>query len=528
MPRIDVPLVYDDPSGSRTISVSYRVCGSGPVIVALIPGLMVPQSMYEALAEFLASSGRFTAVSIDNRGIGESDCPPAALLHRATSTGYTVTALALDAWAVVDCVRADRRAIPNGASDLQPEIAVVGHSMGGMVAQRMILQRPREVRFGALLSTHAGGLWNMIPTTSVLLSAIRVALNRFDAKILAVANLDHHFTPRFLDQFVAPAPAMIRSLRKSSSGLWRAVEAAQGLKSAHDLTSAIAAAVECGIIKRRRRRDIYFARYLGHDFDWVSDLDVPEDIIAARAAEEAAQRSVEHVQAGTASCSTIEETALGVLEAPRSSVQVELKRLINEMHRGKHAEIRSRFKGLESSTISTQAADRRPSPGAQPKPARSRGNAVLPAGHFSVVLSHSLSRAEACALAKCHRMHTVVIAGADDRVITPWSSWTLARAIGAAAYVEIPGAHFIFDERSAQVNHLIGLGLSAAFFPDKAAAAAYPDPCTCQWCGPIGQTKEELESSLGFFSICNRLASVPSAIKCFVSGYLPKGYSTSS
>jgi hypothetical protein len=62
------------------------------------------------------------------------------------------------------------------------------------------------------------------------------------------------------------------------------------------------------------------------------------------------------------------------------------------------------------------------------------------------------------------------------------ASWTLARNIGAAAYIEIPGAHFIFDEQSAQVNHLIGLGLAAAFFPDKAAFAAYPAPCECEWC----------------------------------------------
>jgi pimeloyl-ACP methyl ester carboxylesterase len=440
-------------------------------------------------------------------------------LHGAAKTGYTATTLALDAWAVVDCVRADRSANPDDARPFQPEIAVVGHSMGGMVAQRMILQRPREVRFGALLSTHAGGLWNMIPTTSVLLSAIRVALNRFDAKILAVANLDHHFTPRFLDQFVAPVPAIVRSLRKSPSRLWRGVEAAQSLRSAQDVTTGIAAAVECGIIKRRRRRDIYFARYLGHDFDWVSDLDVPEDIIAARAIAEAAQGS-EHAPEGTASSSSIEETALGVLETPKSAGQVELKRLISEMHRGQHAEIRSRFKGLESSTISTQAMDRRPSLREQPKPARAPANTVLPAGHFSVVLSHSLSRSEAKALAQCHRMHTVVIAGADDRVITPWASWTLARAIGAAAYVEIPGAHFIFDERSAQVNHLIGLGLSTAFFPDKAAAAAYPDPCKCQWCRPIDETNEELESSLGSTSIWNKLASIPSAIKSIFNGYL--------
>jgi pimeloyl-ACP methyl ester carboxylesterase len=49
-------------------------------------------------------------------------------------------------------VRADRSAIRYGAVDLQPEIAVVGFNLGGTVAQRTILQQPRGVRFGAVLT----------------------------------------------------------------------------------------------------------------------------------------------------------------------------------------------------------------------------------------------------------------------------------------------------------------------------------------------------------------------------------------
>jgi hypothetical protein len=53
--------------------VSYRVCGSCPVIVALMLGFVVPQVMSEALAEFVAASGISTGVCIDNRGISASD-----------------------------------------------------------------------------------------------------------------------------------------------------------------------------------------------------------------------------------------------------------------------------------------------------------------------------------------------------------------------------------------------------------------------------------------------------------------------
>jgi hypothetical protein len=93
--------------------------------------------------------------------------------HKPTSTGYSVTSLALDAWAVVDCMWADRRvsrrAIGKGGGDLQPDIAVVGHSVEGMDARRTILQRHSGISFGAVVSTPLGRLCNMIRTTTVFI-----------------------------------------------------------------------------------------------------------------------------------------------------------------------------------------------------------------------------------------------------------------------------------------------------------------------------------------------------------------------
>jgi pimeloyl-ACP methyl ester carboxylesterase len=517
MPRVEVPLIHDDQSRTETVAVAYKVRGSGPVLVALIPGLMVPQSMYDALSDFLASSGRYTAVSIDNRGIGESDCPPASFLHSAASTGYTTSALARDAWAVIDHVRAaGRSGDGDAAGTFLPEIAVVGHSMGGMVAQRMILQRPLEVRFSALLSTHTGGCWNLVPTTSVTLSAIRVAMNRFDAKILAIANMDLHFTPHFLDQHVGPAPHIVHSLRKSSSRLWNAIASTQVRKHGHDIGAAVTAAIESGIVKRRRRRDIYFARYLGHDFDWVSDLDVPEDLLSPRIGNASGGSLLNgETNSPKREVKGAEGDRAHSYDMARAHAESELRRLIADKQGGKHGEVRARFKGLEPSTISSQAVGAKsPDPGSAEK-SKDGSACILPAGHLSVVMSHSLSRSEASALSQCHRMHTVVIAGADDRVITPSASWALARAVGAAAYVEIPGAHFIFDERSAQVNHLIGLGLSVAFFPDNAAMAAYPDPCKCQWCKPVDGVPSEPAADRR--SLWSRLRKLPSAIRRVVN-----------
>ncbi len=158
--------------------------GRGPVLAILLPGLCVPRVMYDVIARRLAADGRYTAVSIDNRGMGDSEIDNA---------GWSPARLAADAWAVVDDVRA------TVVYPTQSRVALVGHSMGGMIVQRMAMQRPQEVGLLALLSTHAGGFWNLLPTRGMISAFAKLVWHRFHPTVRAGISIDLHFTDRFLD-----------------------------------------------------------------------------------------------------------------------------------------------------------------------------------------------------------------------------------------------------------------------------------------------------------------------------------------
>jgi pimeloyl-ACP methyl ester carboxylesterase len=454
MPRLTVPLRYAEPSAGE-ISLSYSVIGVGPILVLLIPGLLVPASMYDELATHLAATGRYTALALDNRGIGESDAPPPAESWAALAAGrgnYSPEILARDAWAVVDHARGE-----NSDGRFEREIGIAGHSMGGMVLQRMLLQRPANVRFAAMLSTHTGGLWNFVPTTTLFLSLLRLAVNRFDANISALVNLDLHFTPHFLDQLIAPAPEIVRKKLRNLEAMSVNVQ-----RRMHKRTTS-AELSKAAVIKRRKRRDVYFARYIGHDFDWLSELPGDPHHLSPRGDNRGGRDSQ---VVGNAHVEEPSSTSTQVAEESAAAEARESEDSENSSHQPSSPRLPSPTADLAQK--------------AMPPP-----KVLDPLAHFTVVIQHRLTSTEAKRIARCRRLHTVVIAGADDRVITPLASRTLARSVGASAFVEIPGAHFIFDERATQVNQLLSLGLDTAFYPNSAGAtAAFGDvaPCVCPWC----------------------------------------------
>ncbi len=113
------------PDGTR---IAYRTRGKGPRHVVLVPGWMVSGKAFDALVERLDVTG-LTLVMPDLRGSGESARP---------GRDHGIERHAADVLAVVDALGAET-------------FVVVGHSMGGQVAQWLAASYPERVAGQVLL-----------------------------------------------------------------------------------------------------------------------------------------------------------------------------------------------------------------------------------------------------------------------------------------------------------------------------------------------------------------------------------------
>ncbi len=130
-------------------SLHYDVAGEGQPVL-LIQGAGVTGSGWGPQVAELA--GEFQCLSFDNRGIGMS-----------ANGSRTLT---------IEQMAGDARALLDGAG--WESAHVVGHSMGGLIAQQLALDAPERVRSLALFCTFAKGsqaarisprvLWMAIPT----------------------------------------------------------------------------------------------------------------------------------------------------------------------------------------------------------------------------------------------------------------------------------------------------------------------------------------------------------------------------
>lgn len=109
-------------SASDGTSLHYRVIGDGPRTVVLVHGWMVSGAVWNSMVERMDLTG-LRLVIPDGRGTGQSGKP---------TGGYTLEGLAQDVLAVADAAGAQR-------------FTVVGHSMGGQLAQWVAAQVPSRV-----------------------------------------------------------------------------------------------------------------------------------------------------------------------------------------------------------------------------------------------------------------------------------------------------------------------------------------------------------------------------------------------
>src|ERR1700746_1598232 len=115
------------------VRIAYRVQGEGPPLV-LVMGYRLNSAAWPAT--FVAQlAQRFTVITPDNRGTGLSDKP----VH-----GYAIANLARDVCGLLDEL---------GIA----EVAMLGYSMGGAIAQEFVRQFPERVSHLILCATMAGG-----------------------------------------------------------------------------------------------------------------------------------------------------------------------------------------------------------------------------------------------------------------------------------------------------------------------------------------------------------------------------------
>ena len=114
------------------IELYYEVHGKGTPL-ALICGLGYPLWQWHLMVPYLEK--HFQVITLDNRGVGQSDKPAGP---------YTASMLAKDTVGLLDALEIDKA-------------VVIGHSMGGFIAQAMVLEYPERVSKLILASTNFGG-----------------------------------------------------------------------------------------------------------------------------------------------------------------------------------------------------------------------------------------------------------------------------------------------------------------------------------------------------------------------------------
>ena len=118
---------------ANEIEIYYEITGSSGDPLVLIAGLGYPVWQWHKMIPFLAE--HFRVISFDNRGVGKTDKPAGP---------YNASLLAADLAGLLDTLKIDKA-------------IVMGHSMGGFIAQAFALEYPQKLQQLILCSTNFGG-----------------------------------------------------------------------------------------------------------------------------------------------------------------------------------------------------------------------------------------------------------------------------------------------------------------------------------------------------------------------------------
>jgi pimeloyl-ACP methyl ester carboxylesterase len=116
--------------------------GAGGTPLLLVHGFTGAKEDFAEEIDRLAALGHHV-VAPDHRGHGASDQP-------AAETAYSLAIFVTDMWALADALGWER-------------FDLLGHSMGGMVAQMMVLEAPDRIDRLVLMDTHHGPIGGLDP-----------------------------------------------------------------------------------------------------------------------------------------------------------------------------------------------------------------------------------------------------------------------------------------------------------------------------------------------------------------------------
>lgn len=157
---------------SNGIELYYEVHGSGQPLL-LITGLGYGSWYWHKLTAVLKD--HFQVILFDNRGSGLSSKPEGP---------YTVPMMAADTAGLLEGMGLE-------------EVAVMGHSLGGFIAQELVISRPHLVSKLILASTNHGGM-KVIP---ISMEAMEVLTNREgDPLELVKRGIEIACAPGFMDK----------------------------------------------------------------------------------------------------------------------------------------------------------------------------------------------------------------------------------------------------------------------------------------------------------------------------------------
>ncbi|HYX14221.1 MAG TPA: alpha/beta hydrolase [Nostoc sp.] len=124
------------------IDLFYDIKGKGEPLL-LIAGFLCDHAYWSLIMPSLVS--QYQVIRLDNRGMGRTSAP---------ENPYNLKQMANDVAALLDCIGINK-------------IHVAGHSMGGQIAQELVLAHPKKVESLILLSSLAkgDGLFNSIIET---------------------------------------------------------------------------------------------------------------------------------------------------------------------------------------------------------------------------------------------------------------------------------------------------------------------------------------------------------------------------